>query len=78
LTNIIDDYKKRLKSSEDQLSSYRKAQETNLQLIKTLESQLSQLESEKHQIKISEVKQNQIFVFVRFEKKNGGILLNLE
>lgn len=54
LTNIIDDYKKRLKSSEDQLSSYRKAQETNLQLIKTLESQLSQLESEKHQIKISE------------------------
>ncbi|CAF1014317.1 unnamed protein product [Rotaria sordida] len=54
LTAILDDYKARLRSTEDQLSSYKKAQETNLQLIKTLESSLSKLESEKNELRITE------------------------
>ncbi|CAF2860117.1 unnamed protein product [Rotaria sp. Silwood2] len=54
LTAILDDYKARLRSTEDQLSSYKKAHETNLQLIKTLESSLSKLESEKNELRITE------------------------
>ncbi|CAF1449618.1 unnamed protein product [Adineta ricciae] len=54
LTAILDDYKTRLRSTEDQLSSYKKAHETNLQLIKTLESNLSKLESEKSELRINE------------------------
>jgi hypothetical protein len=64
LTAILDDYKGRLRSTEDQLSSYKKAHETNLQLIKTLESSLSKLESEKHELRINEV--NQILFFYSF------------
>lgn len=72
LTAILEDYKvlqpssefptassilqARLRSTEDQLSSYKKAQETNLQLIKTLESSLSQMESEKNEVRITEVR----------------------
>ncbi|CAF5104429.1 unnamed protein product, partial [Rotaria sp. Silwood1] len=54
LTAILDDYKARLRSTDDQLCSYKKAQETNLQLIKTLESSLSKLESEKNELRITE------------------------
>ncbi|CAF0895777.1 unnamed protein product [Adineta ricciae] len=54
LTAILDDYKVRLRSTEDQLSSYKKAHDTNLQLIKTLESNLSKLESEKSELRINE------------------------
>jgi len=45
----------RLRSTEDQLSSYKKAHDTNLQLIKTLESNLSKLESEKSELRVTEV-----------------------
>ncbi|CAF1447071.1 unnamed protein product [Adineta steineri] len=58
LTTILDDYKARLRSTEDQLSSYKKAHETNLQLIKTLESNLSKLESDKSEIRITENEKN--------------------
>ncbi|CAF0970491.1 unnamed protein product [Adineta steineri] len=58
LTAILDDYKARLRSTEDQLSSYKKAHETNLQLIKTLESNLSKLESDKSEIRITENEKN--------------------
>ncbi|CAF4364535.1 unnamed protein product [Rotaria socialis] len=54
LTSIVDDYKKRLQTTEDQLCSYKKAQETNLQLIKTLENNLTKSDTENHQIKINQ------------------------
>lgn len=54
----------RLRSTEDQLSSYKKAQETNLQLIKTLESSLSKLESEKNELRITDVNKNNCLHFV--------------
>ena len=47
--------KKRLKQSEEQLSSYKTTQQTNLELIQKLESQLSQIETEKIEIKIKDV-----------------------
>ncbi|CAF5165170.1 unnamed protein product, partial [Rotaria magnacalcarata] len=54
LTSIVDDYKKRLQTTEDQLCSYKKAQETNLQLIKTLENNLTKSDTENHQLKINQ------------------------